>query len=870
MSSGSATATMAATPPTSDPAAHAFDSSMPLHGVVLCCTSIAPDLRAMIDRSTKEMGGIHKYDLTPEATHLIVGEYETPKYRHVARDRPDIVPMAAGWIDAMRALWIADQEIDFLALQDEWRLKTFEASGGNPSSTVPEERQRQRLLCCLTGFEDHQVRTMIEDKVRSNGGDYTGDLSKSVTHLITYLPEGKKYRAAKNWGIHTVSVEWLHDSVERGMILMEQCYDPLMPPEERGRGAWTRKEVQPALLGKRTRENGAAGPGEGRRKLRKSASMKLSSQRDNLWGDILTNRSAAEVPSQPAAPERTASLPVGDSVASEAHQPTIADAHISPEVAGPIFGACRFFVHGFANKRLDIVKEHLLKNGAEIASCIADLVSSQHPEPADQRFLLVPQSSQPENHPKYPEGVWIVTEFYIERCIQGRELVHPSDLTLGRPFPHFPIDRFSQLVICTSGFQDLQLNQVQKTIVQLGAEYSEKLNARATLLVCCSMKTARKEKLDHAVSLNKPVVDAEWLWQCIESGFLAPWEPYMYSELNQKAPSAPQTGQTERAKLARSRSEPAPKQKPIRVGIDTTGFDADSSNSSVPPTKSLRRQATTESHYQTALAFQDEERGAGFDSAPLTEVHGNALNGSSQRAAPEISPRKFKRFPTGGEIGDSEESEPPTQATASAQTETEADTAQAEQEDKESRDKVAKQEMSKRFNSLLSRDTELSEGDGSIQAPKPARRKREILGRAQSNVSAASSASGGDSSAQAGATASKIRKLKAAKAANASMDGILSAFGAARAAAVSEQDADDSIIPAQPATQLEYVDSAAKMHRAVIESKLNGDKNAPAPRDSQEDRVTMADFAGYGRQDGVADSGDAANPGTTRRAMRRR
>ena len=55
---------------------------------------------------------------------------------------------------------------------------------------------------------------MIEEKVKANGGEYVGDLSKKVTHLITYKPEGKKYKAAINWGIRAVSIEWLHDSVE--------------------------------------------------------------------------------------------------------------------------------------------------------------------------------------------------------------------------------------------------------------------------------------------------------------------------------------------------------------------------------------------------------------------------------------------------------------------------------------------------------------------------------------------------------------------------------------------------------------------------------------------------------------------------------
>lgn len=100
------------------------------------------------------MGGIHKYDLTPNVTHLIVGEYDTPKYRHVAKERPDIVPMTTGWIYEAREMWMADQEFNFAALEAKWRLKTFESGGGDPESSEPASRENKRLLCCLTGFED--------------------------------------------------------------------------------------------------------------------------------------------------------------------------------------------------------------------------------------------------------------------------------------------------------------------------------------------------------------------------------------------------------------------------------------------------------------------------------------------------------------------------------------------------------------------------------------------------------------------------------------------------------------------------------------------------------------------------------------------
>lgn len=72
-----------------------------------------------------QMGAVHKYDLTPEATHLIIGDRNTPKYRYVARERPDVRPMTTEWIEAVRDLWINDQEIDMETLERDYTLPIF-------------------------------------------------------------------------------------------------------------------------------------------------------------------------------------------------------------------------------------------------------------------------------------------------------------------------------------------------------------------------------------------------------------------------------------------------------------------------------------------------------------------------------------------------------------------------------------------------------------------------------------------------------------------------------------------------------------------------------------------------------------------------
>ena len=119
-----------------------------------------------------------------------------------------------------------------------------------------------------------------------NGGEYSGDLSKDVTHLIAYKPVGSKYKAAKTWGIRVVSIEWLQQSLERGMMLDENLYDPLLPAEDRGRDAWVRKQVSTSPSIKRPREDSIAQTTS--RKLRRTASAKFESQNDGMWTDIVT------------------------------------------------------------------------------------------------------------------------------------------------------------------------------------------------------------------------------------------------------------------------------------------------------------------------------------------------------------------------------------------------------------------------------------------------------------------------------------------------------------------------------------------------------------------------------------------------------
>lgn len=122
-------------------------------------------------------------------------------------------------------------------------------------------------------------RKKIEELIIEQEATYHPDLTRHVSHLIAAAPTGNKYEFARNNNINIVVVQWLYDSLERGMVLDESCYDPRLPEESIGVGA--RPELPSvALVGVDTKVHG-------KRKIRKRAEDMLGSQSQSIWGDIL-------------------------------------------------------------------------------------------------------------------------------------------------------------------------------------------------------------------------------------------------------------------------------------------------------------------------------------------------------------------------------------------------------------------------------------------------------------------------------------------------------------------------------------------------------------------------------------------------------
>ena len=77
--------------------------------------------------------------------------------------------------------------------------------------------------------------------------------------------------------------------------MKEELYDPALPEEERGKGAWDRTKPKRTSLGKRSRGDSTTSLEGSKRKLRRTASTKLSTQNDGLWGDIVGGGAVAQV-----------------------------------------------------------------------------------------------------------------------------------------------------------------------------------------------------------------------------------------------------------------------------------------------------------------------------------------------------------------------------------------------------------------------------------------------------------------------------------------------------------------------------------------------------------------------------------------------
>ncbi|KAJ4362354.1 protein kinase activating protein dpb11 [Neocucurbitaria cava] len=433
---------------------HAGTGQLPLAGAVICCTSIAPEQRNQLVTIGAQMGAAVKLDLTSDVTHLIVGSTDSAKYRYVAKSREDVKVLSPAWLEALREVWMeGDDNVDVAMLEREYRLPTFFG-----------------LKICLTGFDNPEQRRYIQETVDKNGAEYHGDLTKAVTHLIAATPSGKKYEHALNWRMKIVSLEWFEQSLERGMVLDEALYNPTIPVDQRGNGAWDRKQSPQPTLGKRPRD---AGQNQSlnpfRRKLRRSASNKMGSQSEALWAGITAASSEVQhyggddwSEGMVAQPELTRAItPLTHTE----------DVNTPPDAQSP---------------NVDLPSKEVAHVGLF------------------QGRIVCPHG--------FDEGkAWFAGLTVNSTGFVGIELLHVTKL------------------VTLMGTTMSALTSHESNVLT-GATYDEQLTKKTSVMICNS-RSPNAQKLKFASDKHIPAVHSTWLWECLRTGRLEPFGDYQIKTL---------------------------------------------------------------------------------------------------------------------------------------------------------------------------------------------------------------------------------------------------------------------------------------------------------------------------------------------------
>jgi len=521
--------------------------------------------------------------------------------------------MRLEWIEAVRDLWIKDEVIDVESLEKEYTLPTLHS-----------------LRFSMTGCEEAAERQAIAEQIEANGAVYAGDLTRHITHLVSFRTEGAKYKAAKSWKIKIVAIEWLRDSLERGMILDESLYDPTIPEAERGKGAWDRsKPTKRISLGKRSREDSVAGHEGGKRKLRRTASTKLNSQSESIWGEIIGAGSVMQVarsgqwevneeePTQQNE-QVTEKEPEQGLQTSIPRQPVE-----SKQVSNGMFSGFRFYLHGLTPREKQILCNHLSPQGGEVSETLDELRSVSTTNFTWRSFIVVPHNLPMTEHPDLPQSqpaIEKVTVWWVERCLHYKKFMEPSEHVIGQPFREFPVEGFVGMTICSSAFAGIDLLHFKKAVELLGAKYSEEMTPQSSVLVNKSLVALRKDKLEHALQWKIPIVSANWLWDSIEAGMKLSSKDYRYRP-QKRSDSLPNTSEKSDPKdvqanrpaslvekeMPSANSLPSKHVKPPRnSGLDSSAFapddtsqekaiskqESESGSTGAPPEGSLTQEFT--------------------------------------------------------------------------------------------------------------------------------------------------------------------------------------------------------------------------------------------------------------------------------------
>ncbi|TPX64922.1 hypothetical protein SpCBS45565_g05550 [Spizellomyces sp. 'palustris'] len=190
---------------------------MLLKGTVICASSMDRELKQEIRTMVEELGGIYSQGLNFHVNYLLADT------------------MAAKLsIPIVQTAWIrdcfshrSDDRYDPFKHIAEYELLPFAGLCVAVTNFQPCENPEW-----ITARRPHLTYPAaevqrIKELVLQNGGDFSGQLTATCTHLIAACADSRKHDAAIKWKLNIVNAQWLHDS-----IAMNACADEILYPIE--------------------------------------------------------------------------------------------------------------------------------------------------------------------------------------------------------------------------------------------------------------------------------------------------------------------------------------------------------------------------------------------------------------------------------------------------------------------------------------------------------------------------------------------------------------------------------------------------------------------------------------------------------------
>ena len=370
-------------------------------------------------------------------------------------------------------------------------------------------------------------------------------------------------------------------------------------------------------------------------------------------------------------------------------------------------------------------------HGAEIINDASQLPPAPKDGSPRKGYILIPHTNSDPDSPPISENQHqpvLVADMWVERCIYQKQFEEPQANVTNTPFRQFPIAGFEDLAICSTGFQGIDLVHMSKAVKLMGATYNEFFTPKASVLLCNAV-TPGHEKLLHAQLWGIPAVKAEWLWNCIRRSESTPFASYLVQRLrdpnqvSRKADSRETSAESRKSDKSPERTWKTSK-RPTRVPL--------------PPDEEDKQLAkdTPSSDQHPEPWLTTATRQSGIDENRLPDI--DTTNDTTMTALDDESSHTLR--PTSGPLHEISPNTSQPNLSTSPEKLPQPSASAEKMPSPQKPDSTSSSSLETAISSLLAHHQRASSnpgpsGSSSSGQPRPYRRRRQLLGRAPSNLS---------------------------------------------------------------------------------------------------------------------------------------